>query len=257
ISSLVSASSTSVLKSTLYDNSIIQLTLNRPSVRNAFNTQLAKDLIRSCAWIKDQHSALRVLILNGEGDTFCSGADLKDRNQLNTEQWHEQHQIFEEMFESLLQLEIPTIAAIEGFAVGGGFELALNCDLIIASDKSHFQLPEVSRGTMPGGGGTQLLTRLCGRRLSAREAFEFGIVQLLTSPGEVLTQSLELARRIAANAPLSVKQIKRAINMGQGHGIDRAREIELKCYRTLVDTQDRYEGVRAYNEKRMPNWKGQ
>ncbi|CAF4576701.1 unnamed protein product, partial [Didymodactylos carnosus] len=131
---------------------------NRPSVRNAFNTQLAKDLIRSCAWIKDQHSALRVLILNGEGDTFCSGADLKDRNQLNTEQWHEQHQIFEEMFESLLQLEIPTIAAIEGFAVGGGFELALNCDLIIASDKSHFQLPEVSRGTMPGGGGTQLLT---------------------------------------------------------------------------------------------------
>lgn len=139
--------------------------------------------------------------------------------------------------------------------------------MIIASHSASFGLPEVTRGIMPGGGGTQLLARLVGparakqiaitgRRLTAKEAYEMGIVQMLTNEGEALNKGIDLAMTIADNAPLAARAIKQAIDEGWGKSSDEAKEIELKYYEKLIDTEDRHEGIRAFNEKRKPNWKG-
>lgn len=246
--------------------SIAILAMNRPSLRNAFNTSLAIELAKHCETI-DSNPEIRAMILTGSGGTFCSGADLKERNGLDTQSWHKQHKIYEKMFENVGFMSIPTIAAVEGFALAGGFELALNCDMIVCSERSVFGLPEAIRGIMPGGGGTQLLTRLVGparakeiiltgRRIDAEEASKIGIISLITKEGESLTKATELAERIASNAPLSVKAIKSAIDEGSGMNIKDARRCELKYYESLIDTEDRQEGIRSFNEKRLPVWKG-
>jgi enoyl-CoA hydratase len=139
--------------------------------------------------------------------------------------------------------------------------------MIVASRSASFGLPEVTRGIMPGGGGTQLLARLIGparakqiaitgRRLTAQEAYDFGIVQVLTDEGEALNKGINLAQTIAANAPLAARAIKQAIDEGWGKNSDDAKAIELKYYEQLIDTEDRHEGIRAFNEKRKPEWKG-
>jgi enoyl-CoA hydratase/carnithine racemase len=151
--------------------------------------------------------------------------------------------------------------------LAGGFELALNCDMIVASRSAFFGFPEVTRGIMPGGGGTQLLARLIGparakqiaitgRRFNAQEAFDMGIVQVLTDEGDALNKGIELATTIGDNAPLATRAIKQAIDEGWGRGTDEAKAIELKYYEKLIDTEDRHEGIRAFNEKRKPQWKG-
>jgi enoyl-CoA hydratase len=150
--------------------------------------------------------------------------------------------------------------------LAGGFELALNCDLIVASRTATFGLPEVTRGIMPGGGGTQLLARLVGparakeiaitgRQLSGEEAYDLGIVQILAEQGQALQKGIELAAKIAGNAPLATRAIKQAIDHGWGQSIDEAKAVELKYYETLIDTEDRLEGIRAFNEKRRAQWK--
>jgi enoyl-CoA hydratase/carnithine racemase len=266
-------------------NKIWHLLLNRPSYHNAFNTALANQLIEHCDQIRTSNDHRAAVILSGQGRSFCSGADLKERQSIkSSKQWMEQHQIYEHMFNSLAQLKQPTIACVEGFALGrnliifiskklfyihlaGGFELALNCDMIIASHSASFGLPEVTRGIMPGGGGTQLLARLIGparakqiaitgRRLTAQEAYDMGIVQILTNDGEALNKGIELAMTIADNAPLATRAIKQAIDEGWGKSTDEAKAIELKYYEKLIDTEDRHEGIRAFNEKRKPQWKG-
>ena len=139
--------------------------------------------------------------------------------------------------------------------------------MIIASRSASFGLPEVTRGIMPGGGGTQLLTRLIGparakqitltgKRVSAQEAFEMGIVQILTDDGQALQHGIELAKTIGENAPLATSAIKQAIDQGCGKNIDQAKAIELEYYEKLINTQDRLEGIRAFNEKRKPRWTG-
>lgn len=249
-------------------NKIWHLLLNRPSYHNAFNTALAHQLIEYCKQIRESKDIRSAIIISGQGRSFCSGADLKERQSIkNLQQWMEQHRIYEHMFDSLAKIKQPTIACIEGYALAGGFELALNCDMIIASRSASFGLFEVTRGIMPGGGGTQLLTRLVGparakqialtgRRISAQEAFDMGIVQELTNEGEALNKGIELAMTIADNAPLATCAIKQAIDEGWGKSIEQAKAIELKYYETLIDTEDRHEGIRAFNEKRKPQWKG-
>ncbi|UJR10045.1 hypothetical protein I4U23_014267 [Adineta vaga] len=244
------------------------LLLNRPKYHNAFNTEFAQQLIAHCQRIQTSKDIRSAVIVSGQGQSFCSGADLKERQNITeSKQWKEQHQIFERMFNSLAQLKQPTIACIEGFALAGGFELALNCDMIVASRSASFGLPEVTRGIMPGGGGTQLLARLVGparakqiaitgRRLNAQEAFDMGIVQILTDDGQALNKGMELGMTIAANAPLATRAIKQAIDEGWGKSIDEAKAIELKYYEQLIDTEDRHEGIRAFNEKRKAQWKG-
>ncbi|CAF1577336.1 unnamed protein product [Adineta ricciae] len=244
------------------------LLFNRPTYHNAFNTEFAQQLIARCQQIRASKDIRSAVIVSGQGKSFCSGADLKERQHITEpKQWMEQHHIFEQMFNSLAQLKLPTIACVEGFALAGGFELALNCDMIVASRSASFGLPEVTRGIMPGGGGTQLLARLVGparakqiaitgRKLNAQEAFDMGIVQILTEDGQALERGIELGMTIAANAPLATQAIKQAIDEGWGKSTDDAKAIELTYYKELIDTEDRHEGIRAFNEKRKPQWKG-
>ena len=151
--------------------------------------------------------------------------------------------------------------------LAGGFELALNCDMIVASRTSCFGLSEVTRGIMPGGGGTQLLARLIGPsraklismtgyRLAGQEAFDMGIVQCLTDDGKALNKAIEIADTISSNAPLAIRAIKEAIDQGFGKSMEQAKIVELDCYARLIGTEDRQEGIRAFNEKRKPIWKG-
>ncbi len=163
---------------------------------------------------------------------------------------------------------MPAIAAVHGFALGGGFELALSCDVIVADSTAVVGLPEVSVGVIPGGGGTQLLPRRVGaaraaelifsaRRVEAAEARELGLVDVLVEPGRDREEALALAARIARNSPVGVRAAKRALRLGQGLDLRAGLEVEDAAWRTVAFSGDRAEGVAAFNEKRTPDWPGE
>jgi enoyl-CoA hydratase/carnithine racemase len=246
---------------------VLLVTLNRPEVANAFNTQAALDLCAVFAGTGtgSQH---RCVVLTGAGEkAFCAGGDLKERNSLDEEQWHAQHEIFERMFRAVRDCPVPVIAAVNGAAYAGGLELLLLCDFAYASKSAKFALTEVSLGIMPGGGGTQTLPRAVGERrakelilaarpFSAEEALAWGVVNKLCEPGEVLREALEVAARISSNAPLSVRQAKHAMRLGLQMDLASAMQLEIESYNRLVGTDDRKEGIRAFNEKRKPDFNG-
>jgi enoyl-CoA hydratase/carnithine racemase len=168
----------------------------------------------------------------------------------------------------VLELPMPTVAAVHGFALGGGFELALSCDLIVADGTAVVGLPEVSVGVIPGGGGTQLLPRRVGaaraaelifsaRRVEAAEARELGLIDALTPKGEARAEALALASRIAANSPVGLRAAKRALRLGHGLDLRAGLEIEDAAWRSVAFSGDRAEGVAAFNEKRRPEWPGE
>ena len=247
--------------------SVLLATIHRPEVANAFNTQAALELhalLRSLATPGDT----RCLVLTGAGDrAFCAGADLKERDSFSDEQWRSQHETFERMFRALLDCPIPVIAAVNGAAYAGGLELVLLCDFAYASRTARFALTEVALGIMPGGGGTQTLPRAAGERrakelilsaraFSAEEALACGVVNKLCDPGSVLEDTLAVARRIGENAPLSVRQAKKAIGAGLQTDLRSGMLLEIEAYDSLVGSEDRREGIRAFNEKRKPRFKG-
>lgn len=178
-----------------------------------------------------------------------------------------QHELFERMYWALTDLPLPVIAAVNGHAYAGGFEQVLSCDFAYASTAARFALTEVTLGIMPGIGGTQNLPRaigerrakemlMTGRPISAGQALDWGIVNALCEPGQVVARALETARTIAGNAPLSVRQIKKSVRYGGQMELRTAFRFEVEAYNHLVETEDRYEGVRAFNEKRKPVFKG-
>jgi enoyl-CoA hydratase/carnithine racemase len=181
--------------------------------------------------------------------------------------WQYQHEIFERLYWAMVDLPLPIVGAINGHAYGGGLEMALCCDFLYASETARFALPEVTLGIMPGMGGTQNLPRalgerrakelaLTGRPFSAHDALEWGLVNQVAAPEQVLELALTTAHRIAANAPLSVRQIKKSIRYGGQMELRTAYRFEVEAYNRLVDTEDRREGVAAFNEKRPPVFKG-
>jgi len=246
-------------------DAVVVVTLARPEFANAFNTQSALDLD---AVFRRIGAGQRCVVLTGAGDrAFCSGADLKERSALDDAQWHAQHAIFERMFRAVLDCPVPVIAAVNGAAVAGGLELVLMCDFAYASTSARFALTEVSLGIMPGGGGTQTLPRAVGERrakelilaarpFSAEEALAWGVVNRLCDPARLLEETLEAAARIAANAPLSVAQARRAIHAGIQTDLAAGLQLEIEAYNRLVGTEDRREGMRAFNEKRKPKFQG-
>jgi enoyl-CoA hydratase/carnithine racemase len=237
-------------------------------VRNAFNTQMGRDLLDLWTRLSVDPGDVRSVVVTGAGDqAFCAGADLKERKGMTQEAWHAQHELFERAFWTLGDLPLPVIAAVNGPAFAGGLELALMCDFIYAVRTARFALTEVSLGIMPGAGGTQNLPRAVGERrakeiiltarpFSAEEGYHWGLVNRLCEPGEVVRAALEAAATIAANAPLAVRQAKRSIRYGTQMEIRTAYRFEVEAYNQLVDTEDRHEGILAFNEKRKPNFKG-
>ncbi|MDB5890758.1 MAG: Enoyl-CoA hydratase [Polaromonas sp.] len=247
---------------------VLQVTLNRPAARNALNTQMGRDLLELFTLMTSVSGALRCIVLTGEGDqAFCAGGDLKEREGMTQAAWQAQHEVFERAFVSIMECPIPIIAAVNGHAFGGGLEMALCCDFIYAANSARFALPEVRLGIMPGGCGTQNLPRavgerrakeliLSGKSFSADEGVAWGAFNRACDGRATLDEALTTAQIIADNAPLSTRQAKKSIHYGLQMDPLTGYRFEIEAYNRLVDTDDRREGVRAFNEKRKPEFRG-
>jgi enoyl-CoA hydratase/carnithine racemase len=242
--------------------------LNRPESMNALSTLMAKELIAVFSDLGANREVWTV-ILTGTGDkAFCAGADLKERKGMDLDQMRLQRELFVQTFKTVSTFPKPLIAAVNGYAFGGGFEFALGCDLIYAADNAVFSLPEVWLGIIPAGGGTQNLPRLVspalakeliftGKRLSAREAEELGIVRKVTTAQKLLEEAELLGAEIMKNSPLAVWQAKKAINLGLNVDLYTGFTLEAECYNVCLKSADRDEGLKAFNEKRKPVFTGQ
>ena len=245
---------------------VLLVTLNRPKALNALNTQMGRELYELWTRLAAEPGETRCVVLTGAGErAFCAGADLKERDGMAQADWQAQHELFERGFMALMEFPLPVIAALNGHAFGGGLEIALCCDFIYASNAARFALPEVRLGIMPGGGGTQSLARaagerrakeliLSGRQFNAEEGAAWGIFN--KAGDNPLADALATANAIAENAPLSVRQAKKSIRYGLQSDLLTGYRFEIEAYNRLVDTEDRREGVRAFNEKRKPVFRG-
>lgn len=242
------------------------VTLSRPAAANALSTAMGRDLLALWTSIKDDAS-VRVVVMTGAGRFFCAGADLKERDGMTDQAWSEQHRLFEDMIRAQLACPFPLIAAINGAAMGGGAEMALACDFAWASETARIGLPEANLGIIPGLGGTQLLTRAVGERraaellmtaahLTAAEAHGIGLVNRVCAPDDLIPQVLEQAKLIASKAPLSVRALKAVVHGGAVLPLDQAMDLELSQYNRLFTTEDRREGVAAFNQKRPAVFQG-
>jgi enoyl-CoA hydratase/carnithine racemase len=249
------------------DGHVVTVVMNRPEQMNAMNTGMGEDLLACFDALHGDRDA-RVVILTGAGDrAFCAGGDLKERNEMTDETWRAQHVIFEQAAFRVLRCPVPVIAAVEGFALAGGCELAILSDFIVASETAVFGVPEATLGIFPGIGGTQLLPRILGgplakeliftgRRMKADEAKAAGLINHLVPKGQARAKALEIATTIAANGPVAVRQAKKAIAYGAETDLDTAMILAIEAYNATVVTEDRLEGVRAFNEKRKPRFQG-
>jgi enoyl-CoA hydratase len=247
---------------------VLMVTINRPDSANAMNTALGRELLELFSGIIADPATARVVVLTGSGDrAFCAGADLKERQGMSDEQWNAQHYVFERMIRAIVDCPVPVVAAVNGAAFGGGCELALGCDFVYASRSARFALTEVTLGIMPGAGGTQNLPRAVGSRrakeliysgrpFSAEEAYAWGLVNRLCEPAALVRETLAVAQTIAANAPIAVRQAKRAIDLGTQMSLAEGMAFEIEAYGRMVGTEDRREGVRAFNEKCKPRFEG-
>ena len=247
---------------------ILVVTLNRPEVGNAISTRMGQELLDLWTGLTAEPGALRCVVLTGAGGRiFCGGADLKERRGMDRAQWQHQHELFERAYWAMVDLPLPLVGAVNGHAYGGGVELMLCCDFAYASAAARFAFTEVTLGIMPGMGGTQTLPRalgerrakellLTGRAFDAAQALEWGLVNAVHAPEEALSRALETARQIADNAPLAVRQIKKSVRYGGQMELRTAFRFEVEAYNHLVDTDDRREGVAAFNERRKPVFTG-
>jgi enoyl-CoA hydratase len=244
------------------------VTLSRPDVANAMNTQMGldlHDLFHAIGGAPNQH---RCIVVTGAGPrAFCAGGDLKERNGMTDQQWQDQHLIFERATRTIIHCPVPIIAAVNGAAYAGGMEISLCADFIYAAEHARFALTEVTLGIMPGAGGTQTLPRavgsrrakeilLTGRPFTAQQAFEWGMVNRICKAEALLTEALETAATIAGNAPISTRQIKQSVNYGLNMDLASGMMFEIEAYNRMVPTEDRREGIRAFNEKRKPVFQG-
>ncbi len=249
------------------NNFVGVLKFNRPQALNALNRELITELNSFLDEI-EKEKGIRVLILTGTGDKgFIAGADIKEINELSRDEAKKFALYGQKTLTRLESLNIPTIAAVNGFALGGGLEMALACDIIWASEKAKLGLPEVSLGIIPGYGGTQRLKRwvglgraremtYSGQFYSAKEAGDFGLVQKVLSPETLMTEVMKLAELIASRGPLAITAAKRAINEGTEQVLKEGLLLEASEFSALFGTHDQKEGTAAFVEKRVPNFKG-
>ncbi|MGW4302956.1 enoyl-CoA hydratase/isomerase family protein [Streptomyces sp. NPDC004646] len=247
---------------------VAELVLDRPKAMNAVSTEMARSLTAACAALAADRDARVVVLTSSHERAFCVGADLKERNSFTDADLMRQRPVARAAYTGVLELPMPTIAAVHGFALGGGFELALACDLIVADGTAVVGLPEVSVGVIPGGGGTQLLPRRVGaaraaeliftaRRVEADEAGRLGLVDQVVEAGRDRDEALALAARIAGNSPVGLRAAKRALRLGVGLELRAGLEVEDGAWRATAFSGDRAEGVAAFSEKRVPVWPGE
>jgi len=245
-------------------NDIAVLRLNRPQVRNALNldlrTRLADEITRFGA-----DPEIRCLIVTGSDLAFAAGADIGEMAEAGPVEVMARN--VQKYWRAITEGPKPLIAAVEGFALGGGFELALCADIIVAGEGARLGLPEVKVGILPGGGGTQKLARLIGtkramlllmtgRMFGAAEALAMGVVSDVAPSGQALARAIEIAREIATMPPVSVMQIKEIVNAGLNAPLDTALMLERKAFQLQFATRDQKEGMRAFMEKRKPKFEG-
>lgn len=245
------------------------ITMNRPEVRNAMNTQMMTDLRDCFQQFYILPNAAACLVITGSGDqAFCSGGDLKERKGMTDETWRRQHAIIEQAVKGMHDCPIPVIAAINGAAYAGGMEIALACDFVYAAEHARFALTEVTLGIMPGAAGTQNLPRAVGVRrakeiiltgspFTAADGLAWGMVNKVVPGPELMDAVMATARRIAANAPVSVRQAKKSMDRATEVDRNTGYSFEIEAYNRTVVTQDRQEGINAFNEKRKPVYKGE
>ncbi|CAM5263195.1 enoyl-CoA hydratase [Streptomyces spiroverticillatus] len=246
---------------------VAELVLDRPKAMNAVSSAMAASIGEACAALSADPTVRTTVVTSSNDRAFCVGADLKERNSFSDAELVRQRPTARAAYTGVLDLPMPTVAAVHGFALGGGYELALACDVIVADASAVVGLPEVSVGVIPGGGGTQLLPRRVGaaraaelvftaRRVEAGEARELGLVDVLTE-SDAREEALALAARIAANSPVGLRAAKRAMRLGQGLDLRAGLEVEDAAWRSVAFSGDRAEGVAAFNEKRKPEWPGE
>lgn len=243
------------------------ITLNRPEVRNAMNTTMMAEIRDLFAGFYVDPDQAACLILTGAPGGFCSGADLRERKGMSDAAWRRQHAVVEQMVRAIHDCPIPIVAAVNGAAYAGGMEIALASDFIYAAQSARFALTEVTLGILPGAAGTQNLPRAVGVRrakeliltgtpFTAAEAYEWGMVNKVVPDDKLMEEAAAVARRIAENAPVSVRQAKKAIDKATELDRSSGYAFELEAYYRTVVTEDRQEGINAFNEKRKPRYRG-
>jgi enoyl-CoA hydratase/carnithine racemase len=247
---------------------VLRVTINRPEAANAFTTVTARELHDVFAPLEIVRTRFRCVVLTGAGDkAFCAGGDLKERKTLTEDEWVLQHELMERTVRAIVNCPVPVVAAVNGAAYGGGLELVLLCDFAYVSTTARFALTETSLGIMPGAGGTQTLARAVGERrakelilaakpFTAQQALEWGVANALCEPDALMAQTLDIAERIAGNAPIAVRQAKHSIHHGLHQDLGTAMHFEIEAYQRMVKSRDRVEGVAAFNEKRKPRFEG-
>lgn len=248
------------------DGNVGLITLDRPEAHNAISGALADDLTTVLGAASADNDVWAVVLRASGEKAFCVGADLKERAGFSLEDFYANRKQIRGMFEALRSVPQPTIAAIFGYAVGGGCELALSCDLIVAARGTKLSLPETRVGLIPAGGGTQLLTRklgtarakeliLRGRQIDAEEARQLGLVADICERSELDGYALEMARGLLEASPVALREAKRAIDSALGVPLNDAIEIENDAWTVVIASEDRSEGINAFVEKRSPVWK--
>ncbi|HEX9654039.1 MAG TPA: enoyl-CoA hydratase-related protein [bacterium] len=250
------------------DNHVGKLVIHRPPV-NALNRELVGEIGRAAELIEQDVNAnqIRVAIITAEGKYFCAGADLKERMDMPESEVAPTVRSIGLAVNKIAEISVPTIAVLQGSAMGGGFEVALAADMRIMVDSAQVGLRETALAILPGAGGTQRLTRLIGpsnailwittaRLFSAQEAWQQGAVNYVVPEVALMSKALAIAGEIAKNGPLAVRQAKRAILAGLDKTLKEALATEFMCYQNIIPTQDRREGLQAFREKREPKYQG-
>ena len=246
---------------------VAEVVLDRPEAMNAVSTALATELADVTRQLAADRSVRAVVLSSSAAKAFCVGADLKERNTFTDDELRLHRDVTRGAYRGVLDLPVPAIAAVAGYALGGGCEIALSCDLVVADTTAVLGLPEVSVGVIPGGGGTQLLTRRLGwsraadlvftaRRVDAAEAHRLGLVDRVVDAGTARAAALEIATTIAGHSPVGVRNAKRAMRLGLDVDLATGLEVEDGAWRATAFSRDRAEGVRAFAEKRRPDWPG-
>lgn len=240
------------------------IALNRPKVLNAINIPMVAEILSAMEDFDKDHS-IRVIVLTGNGRAFAAGADINEMIEASSIDLELLNQFTD--WDRLAVIKKPIIGAVHGFALGGGFELALCCDLLFASEDAEFGFPEVNLGVMPGAGGTQRLTKLVGKtkamewlftgkRITATEALHFGIINQVFAKELVMEETMKFAKFVANQAPLAIRYIKESVLKAIDHSLYEGMQFERKNFSLLFSTEDQKEGMRAFVEKRRPKFVG-